>query len=230
MFHLFSVGETCFHPPGEIRVAVLTNDQGWFRHGGLRQRINGIVFSVLFLKGFELPKVKGSLRAGGDTDGRLVLVDPVVAEMAFGHDSFFGVVLRGAVGTGPFTVAASRALVRIDEDDTVFSFIYRSGRACFQAERFLAVIAGDGKIECRRFGYPYTIPLFPTAARYFVDAAPEEAGVEIVLVLAGHLTGFAAGTNRSIEEKSVLLGHVQNRLLRSFSTWTMMVCCAFPKA
>ena len=131
-----------------------------------------------------LAPLQAPVDARGHTCRVEPLLAPVVAAGTFLRDAAFFTQRDRTVGTRPETFAAADALAVVMTDRAVGLFIERAIRACGDTHRPLAMVARRG-IKAR---------LLFTRERGLPHAAVKLSRSEIIVVLAGQLTGAAAHT------------------------------------
>ena len=162
------------------------------------------------IPGFQLcaiSKVERPQRAGSHARRGQSRVQVVGAEGALGHVTGLGVVLRRAVRTGPTAIFAPDALVGVYQHYPVGPLGDGLRRADLDANRLLAVVAGQGNVVGKHARNPGLAAARPVAARHLIYPAPQETHSQTVFVLARHLAGLAAGAGRRVEVEGVLFGH-----------------------
>ena len=65
------------------------------------------------------------------------------------------------------------------------------------------MVACDGQVIGENVGYPGITISLPRTASYLVYPPPQNAGWQIVLILAGDLAGFTAGTGGGVKSEGV---------------------------
>ena len=121
------------------------------------------------------------------------------------------IVLRRAIRTCPTAILASKTLVCIDEYNAIVALGDCPRRTHFGANGFFAMIARHREVVGKHVIDPGMLALGPSAARHFIDAPPQDAHGQVVLIFACRLTCFTARASGRIEKELVL---VHPRLLR----------------
>lgn len=164
----------------------------------------GAVLRAQFLE-FAVAQCTGGTR--GHTGRVVALGEVVLAEVALGHDTLVGVVLRCTVGAGPFAVTAADALVLIERDDAILALLQRARRAGAHADGVLAVIAGDRRVVREHVLVHRAFALHPLATGVLRHSAEGDGRWQVVLVLAGDTATGAAGALVLIDVETELLSH-----------------------
>ncbi|EHL07030.1 hypothetical protein HMPREF0322_02276 [Desulfitobacterium hafniense DP7] len=120
--------------------------------------------------------------------------------------SQFGDELGDAVRTVPGTVAAADALGFIMIHNAVFQLVQGLGGTALDTFGVFAVIAGAGIVK-----NPWL--WIGTGFKGF-DLTEDRSHVQIVFILAGHLTGAAADARGHIKIESVLTHNPSRSFLR----------------
>ena len=126
----------------------------------------------------------------------------IQTEIALGHVTSLGVVLRRAIRTSPGAITTSHTFLRIQKNNAVVTkliCVCRTNSSTFGID---TMVAGDGQVISEDCVVPGAFFFLPGPARYFNHTPPQHIGWEIVLILAGCLAGFAAGAEPSSNEKA----------------------------
>ena len=175
-----------------VSIGMCLDTQRRFSNRVRGQGIDVIRWAVLFNQGLVVAEIERPHRAGIHATGVFALVYVIGAKIAFTHHTFLRIELRCAIRANPGTIFTTDTKALINLNDAVLTFPECMRRTVFDTDRIFAVVAGHGQVVGKYVLAPRGLLLFPATAGHLINPSPDLARAQIILVLTGHLAGFAA--------------------------------------